>query len=394
MKITGFYYDQQLNDPFMSIAMYPNMEPTDKYKAIIDTEFKQASSAQTQTGKNTNVNSTSEVDTPKPEELWRKVSEVNEDSDSEGSFPYGKKSIARAILNEDFQVSIANSWTGTGGDPIGQTFNSYKGLAPYLAAFSKELQKIGDTTKEFEKNNKGSYKGIGDSLAGFLGTIAGNYGKSLGGISKLLNRSLVVQGTSFVYYGGTGVDFGNLGLKYTIFPTYDSKGNFISVMDQLADVLPYCIGPYIPVDLKELSEKISDSDITNFVKEFASWQLPPGGFEPDMKSIDVVQKGTLKLTIGSFYTITNLVIANCQFNLSKQMIKDPTKEPGATGYLTPMYCDANLTLKPATKYSYNSLLKFAKGRGTEKLRAALDKEIGSSYKNVRSSYTELDYKYV
>ena len=43
-------------------------------------------------------------------------------------------------------------------------------------------------------------------------------------------------------------------------------------------------------------------------------------------------------------------------NFSKVMVKDPiTKE------ISPLYCDINLTLTPATMYSNNSLEKFIEG---------------------------------
>jgi hypothetical protein len=93
-----------------------------------------------------------------------------------------------------------------------------------------------------------------------------------------------------------------------------------------------------------------------------------------------VQKGTLKLKIGSQYSLTNLVIESASFNFSKQMVKNPAnsytyqKENSKFRFdnkngqdlsnapaLSPLYCEVNLQLRPVTKYTSQMLERFISG---------------------------------
>lgn len=333
----GFYYDRQLADKIITCCLYPNK----KFSGDID-------------GK---------------KDKWDPVdsSEPSEDSWGETKFPYSTKAIVTSVINEDFQVSIANTWGDAGGDPIGSMWNTFKPLAPYVSKVGDFLKDIGTKGKEWldDKSKSGTVdrdSGFGKILNNF-NDIAGKIGKQMdsnGGISKYLQRSLVVQGTRFQYYGGTGVDFGTLSLKFTLFPRWND-GEFYTIPEQLKDtILPYCIGGF-----EGVLENPEAGSIGELVNQYISWQLPPGGFEPFEKDVDCVQPGTLKLVIGGFYAIENLVIQSVQFNFSKEMAKTP--KSGVVDY-TPLYCEVVLNLKPVTKNSREGLWRFVSGKATKKAR--------------------------
>jgi hypothetical protein len=163
----------------------------------------------------------------------------------------------------------------------------------------------------------------------------------------------------------------------------DSKGlpKFKTVYDQLEILLPYVIGDFVPLVFAGVESNGSDSKAVTFLKavegvikdtlsSFGSWQLPPAGFEAAVKDIDVVQKGTLKLKIGTLYSIENIVISSCNFSLSKHLIKHPqigidlgNPSKNASQYLTPAFCDVQLAIKPVSMASKNSLLRFIRGEG-------------------------------
>lgn len=343
-NVSGFYYNQQLGSALLSVGLYPNTKiGTDGWIAFSGTE-----------AEDTSVNST--------------------------KFPYSKKPIAVSVLNEDFQVSIANEWTEFGGDPISAMWNENRGLAPYMAEIGKDVGAMVQQT--IDRKNSGS----DDQHASFLDTIA-----SIGSFisenaekqSEYLSRALVVQGTMFSYYGGTGIDFGNLGMRYTIFPDFEGE-NFVTVPEQLQDLLPYVIGDFVSVT------ELGDNAVGNFAKKFTSWQLPPAGFRADIQNIDVIQQGTFKLRLGAYYSLDNLVISGCRLNFSKTMVKDPTVNASKDGQnLTPLYCEVELQLKPASKYSKNRLLQFinAKSNGTKERLSAIKKDTKSKL-SVQKSVNE------
>ena len=94
-------------------------------------------------------------------------------------------------------------------------------------------------------------------------------------------------------------------------------------------------------------------------KGLLQWQSPPGGFESELKNIDIIQKGTLKLKIGPHYCLTNLVCQEANFTFSKQMVKFPVN---GENKLSPLFCDVSLTLRPATLYSDIMMKKFVSGK--------------------------------
>ena len=61
--------------------------------------------------------------------------------------------------------------------------------------------------------------------------------------------------------------------------------------------------------------------------------------------------------------------------MAKELIKHPGLDNNynlRADYLTPAYCDVTLSLKPITKYSKNSLLRFLRGQAnvTDRMRVA------------------------
>jgi hypothetical protein len=277
---------------------------------------------------------------------------------------YRKEPICKAIITEDFNVSVANTWSDFGGDMIGQMWESIKPLAPYVSA-AKEM--IRSAVDEYDKadaatKNKINESTVSRTLANVMKAMNDTFNNENSGldITDYLNRALVVQGTRFSYYSGSGTSFGNLVMKFTLFPTFNGK-KYITVDKQVEKILPYCIGEYVTgadgLKTDEETQKIIDGMI--------AWQKPPGGFRANVKNVDVIQEGTLMLRFGAYYSITNLVIESANFNFSKQMTKKP--DPTLSGeIISPLYCDVTIQLRPATKYSDKSLRKFILSRASTK----------------------------
>ena len=347
-NISGFYYDSQLDNKLLSVTLHGNAIPPDTpegdWKHIPDEEADEE-----------------HYNTPKAGgEVWK----------------YSKKALAKSIITEDFNVSVSNTWTPFGGDPISQIWNEQKPMAPYVGELANALATIAKKTASYDfsgSNIPWLSNGGGQKLATFFDAVSKAQLKQ----SKLLSRSLVVQGTRFTYFGGTGTDFGNLNMKFIVFAGYDSNGEWKSVKDHISPLIPYIIGDFVPLDV-DLGKGGVGEDVSNFVNEFAQWQLPPGGFEANLKNIDVVQQGTLKLNIGPYYSLTNLVLANAQFNYSKNMVKNPKEWKNGVCKLEPMYCDVMLNLRPATLYSKNSMMDFINGNSNMKMRSSFETEMSSS----------------
>ena len=283
---------------------------------------------------------------------------------------YAQEPICRAIVSEDFNVAVANSWSDFGGDMLGQMWESIKPLAPYADAakgmIHSAVEQYNNMLKSSNPSDKGRAARIKESklsrgLANIMTRLDNTVNDPESGIdiTDYLNRALVVQGTRFSYYSGSGTSFGNLMMKFTVFPTYNGS-EFITVDKQIKKILPYCIGKFVAgtEGIASDEERNTEGSMANLIDNMVSWQKPPGGFKANIKNVDVVQEGTLLLKFGAYYMIDNLVVENATFNFSKQMTKNPQGYRNYGEILSPLYCEVTIQLRPATKYSDISLKKF------------------------------------
>lgn len=319
-----FYYDQQITDRLTSVYLHVNR--------VMDKNGE-----------------------------WKSPSEP---VDSDG---YTIRPIARAILSEDYQVAVSNTWSQFGDDAIGSAFNSLKPFAPYAGHLAKMTQEMSGKMNDMKISKDES---VNSSFSNVMEKIVSKVGEVSEKGAKLLNRSLIVQGTRFSYYSGTGVGFGNLSMKFTIFSGYvqdykTGEYKWKDAEEQLSDLYPYVMGQYsqgvlddngnikgvdIPTEIK--------GEVASKINEFLAWELPPGGYEPDTRNVDNIQTGTLKLRFGVYYSLNALLCTSAQFNYSKQMVKH---WDGSINRLSPLYCDVMLTFQPATKYSDEAMKRFMSG---------------------------------
>lgn len=382
-EYSGFYYDIQLQDPRTRVSLHPNTAVVEYVKNIDQNKTHafvprwariRSEGTPHRAVQHGNTKAFLKIFHPEDEEDRDPVTYegVGEDGKTKMdlNYPYAKEAICTSILKEDFKLSVNNQFTEMGGDPLSSFFNQQKSSLPLINAMGDFLKGVTKKTDEMVKQRK--EEGL---ESGWIGTMA-KVLKGFEGAGKLqttlMNRALVVQGTRFSFYAGTSVNPENLTMDFTIFPTWELKRDrieFLSVYDQLDTLMPYIIGDFVPVNFGGFESEADDSklvavakdaanELSKIATEFASWQLPPGGFEAYPKDVDIVQKGTLKLRIGTLFALENLVIINCNFTMSKQLIKDPVSPLN----VTPAYCDITLSLKPVTKYSKNSLLRFLKGK--------------------------------
>lgn len=344
----GFYYDTQLSNELISVSLHPNTETSD--------------------GGIT----------------WNRVSGAVDETP--GKWPYRIEPLVRAILNEDYQTAVSNNWNVFGDDAIGGLFNQFKPYAPYLGHLSKMVKEMNSTEEAMkatgDKDISSTFGKIMDKITDVVGAVADEG-------AQILNRSLIVQGARFSYYSGTGVGFGNLQMKFTVFADWDENGEFKSVDSQLQELYPYCFGKFVKfldengnvTGLKEdggVNKFVQELDIVqahkDMINTYFGWQLPPAGFEANIKDIDICQKGTLKLKFGAFYSIDNLVISDAQFNFSRQMVKNWDKESQQND-ISPLSCDVVLTFKPASKFTDNKLYEFISGKNMQRERTSMEKRL-------------------
>ena len=293
--------------------------------------------------------------------------------------------LCTSILNEDFQVSIGNTWNEVGGDPITQAWESMvKPLAPYAGYAKDVISKLGKNIKEWgdkEGNvNSDALKHLTD-WAGIAGNAVEKHGDD---VVDYMNSTLISQGTRFSYYSGSGVSFGNLQMRFTIFPIWAEDGSFLSVPQQLELLFPYVMGTYRNVVLgNKVNDKGENEEISSTL---LGWQRPPGGYQAVYEDIDKSGiKGTLKLRIGSFYVLESLVCESMNFSMSRQMVKKPIPDSGIEGpgwsgitktnilsedrslsikdqmAFSPLSAEVILSFKPATKYSDATMRRFIYG---------------------------------
>lgn len=326
--------------------------------------------------------------------------------------------LCTSILNEDFQVSISNTWNEVGGDPITQAYESMvKPLAPYAGYAKEVIAKLGQNIEKWgnkEGNvNSDAVKHLTD-WAGVAGRAVEKHGDD---VVDYMNSVLISQGTRFSYYSGSGVSFGNLQMRFTIFPIWADNGTFLSVPQQLELLFPYVMGTYSNL---VLGSKVNDKGQTEEISStLIGWQKPPAGYQAVYEDIDKSGiKGTLKLRIGSFYVLESLVCESMSFNMSRQMVKRPMsgsslQSPGWSGItranvlsedkslsikeqmaFSPLFAEVILSFKPATKYSDATMRRFIYGlniAGEENEGGQDASEIMK--KNLKDEIQKLDNKY-
>jgi len=376
---SGFYIDTDVTHRDLIVSLHPNLKIKRNSDGSIDYKtfnYEDVSvSYEQENGKTTPIENRDTV----TEQQHQWVAFTQDEWDEDGisifnkksvGYPYAKKAILRSFVHDDFNVSVANSWSGnSGGDAVTDLFNLVKPYGAYLP-FIKDQINIMKLEQDSLRNSDGEYnkevlghlknstmadtlmKGV-DSLSNFVNKDKGLFGK----VIDSLNSTIVSQGSRFSYYQGTGTSFSHLNMKTTLFPKYDSTGKLITVLDQLEEIYPYAMGTF---EHDEITSKLQ-------VNKFIAWQRPPGGYEANIFDIDTVQKGTLKLKIGSMYSLDNLVISSMQLYLSKTVLKapNPFKEIIKP---TPLYCEVSIDLMPVTKYSVESLKDFVNGNRMKKCK--------------------------
>lgn len=357
-NISGWYYDNQLNNPLTSVSLHANMIPEEgengtwTWKQISDT--------------------TDEVVDPK-NSTYKFLGDKEDEKikglfDKEKSIYYNKYPICQSICNEDFIVNISNDWSDFGVDNIaGSLWNTIRQIGPYKSEIEKAIKPIiQDAAKEKFDKDTASWS---DWVNHGINWVTKNYNAAFGslGESDYFNRALIMQGTKFSYYGGSNVNFTNLGMRFTMFPKLGEDGKYIDVLEQAENLYKYLIGSTEMFDTEKI-EKTTGVEAPEIVKKMLMWQKAPMDFSPNLQQYDIIQQGTLKLKIGSLYSISNLVCNDANLVFSRQMVKLKNKD-GAIE-LSPLYCDVAISLRPVSKYSE----KLLKSLVSRKRKTHLDKE--------------------
>lgn len=343
-KISGFYYDWQLNNPLLTATLHTNMRLIGIRESVEgkiiplevgDNPYEYKGKFEWELWKPKKGVTDSSQDDLKNGEVYCLEPITHNYSLAEDENPsacYRAKPLITSILNEDFQFNIGNSWGDAGGaTSLESAFNNLKTLAPYKKELGAGIKSLGGTIKDFfgKKDGTGAANWIGDN--------AEKIGDAMGKGADALNSVLIQQGSRFSYYGGTQTSFGNLSMRFTLFAdwVWDEKVNggdwvFKTVHEQLREIYPYAVGKYYPLKLgldqnvlkndTELAKNIDDA-----VGSFFGWQQPPAGFQSDIRSLDTCQRGTLRLVLGGYYTAENLLIDGMNVNFSKTMTKVPPR---------------------------------------------------------------------
>ena len=362
-NISGWYYDNQLNNPLTSVSLHANMMPEEgengtwTWKQISDT--------------------TSEVVDQKNRTY--KFLGDKEDETIKGFFSeekkekpiyYNKYPICQSICNEDFIVNISNDWSDFGVDNIaGSLWNTIRQIGPYKSEIEKAIKPIIQEAASKKEDFNKDTASWSDWANHGINWLTENYNEAFGslGESDYFNRALIMQGTKFSYYGGSNVNFTNLGMRFTMFPKLGEDGKYIDVLEQAENLYKYLIGSTEMFDTKKI-EKTTGVEAPEIVKKMLMWQKAPMDFSPNLQQYDIIQQGTLKLKIGSLYSISNLVCNDANLVFSRQMVK--LKNKNGDIKLSPLYCDVAISLRPVSKYSE----KLLKSLVSRKRDTHLDKE--------------------
>ena len=380
--VQGFYYDHQMYNPIYTITLHPNTRP-----------FINGDSVKWDEGKvncSDDMIITSMSGPDHPTQHWDKewdafftdgFSSEPDGSQNDGILPkvndgeyssYYAEPICSSIFTEDFNFNITNEWTSwDGGNFIEGLFKNLKPFAPMVGTLSKNLSNL--------KTDK-QYSGVAGWLtegAKTLGDFLGDKGVNVEGT---LNKALYIQGTRYSLYNGTSTQFGNMVMKFTLLsdwrPEYPGSTNykFVTVYDQFQYIFPYVTGFFekgageLNAFVDKFTKEGEAREVTKkFLDQYIGWQSPPGGFTSINRNIDVQQKGTLRLVLGGFYTIDNLVVKNINVNFSRQLCKCPKDDE----VMVPLYADIVLELQPASVYTDIKLGRFLNNDGMQAIQKAL-----------------------
>ena len=232
-EVSGFYYDCHRKNPMMRVTLHANTkEPDNPFEPW-------------PTWCSSGIPDIDEPDSPVT--VPYVINGATEDTDVR----YGALPICSSIINEDFNISIANTWADfAGGSQITDLFNSYKAFEPYAHKIAPMFKDMASGILESAEKHKSSWM---ETASNFVDHI----GDSLGKKGNQLSRNLVVQGTRFKYYSGTGIAFSNLGMRFTLFAdqievinetrnglNYTGKYKFMTPDQQLNYLMPYATGLY------------------------------------------------------------------------------------------------------------------------------------------------------
>lgn len=313
--------------------------------------------------------------------------------------------ICTAPLQEDFQVTVQNSWSDLGGDQAGDFINSIRSsLAPFAGTISAGLNKmlVNQTLEKFTDEEKNSTMGQilmavvekTAQLANGSENIQDYQNKQKltvteSNLARFLNSALMVNSGKFSIFQGSNLNFQNMGMKFTIMPKWDpDTGVFDTVQHQLRDIYRYFFGEYI--DMAE----ILGEDKNGTMLSRLTWQRPPGGYQADMSQLDAIQKGSLKLKLGGIYSICNVVVESAALTFSKQTVKNPRVtyerltgegEISSSDYISPLSCEVNLILRPCTRYSDSTFKNIIEGAGMQKEKEDLSKHLIENLESIRDN---------
>ena len=472
-KITGFYFDNQLNNPLLTVTLHANTELSrfvEKENGSPETSlgrygiYKKDSTTQVFNKDTDEVQDDQRSENFSFEDGWvmwgqgiegeclssiladewnsrhpqdkifhdTHLTSMAPDKNTKGpdgidwSGAYGYTPIATAILNEDFQVNIQNTWTDvSGNNTLEDLWRTLQPMSGTLAGLAPLIGKISDNTSG-ETEATGILKGAAGTLSSFMA-----------GASQFLNSSLVVQGSRFTIYQGTNTDFANLSMKFTLFSDWErvsDKGGqpqfkFMTVNQKLNRIWPYFQGYYqslTPEYLKFLGSKFKllknqfiylknknqipstnseqeekkeettsesnenkDKDAFETAKEYIDkvidliketgkdvaqnvlpkmigFQDPPAGFNAINKNVDACQKGTFRLVFGGKYAIDNLVGGTMNVTFSKSVVKIPDVSSEDGLKFAPLSAEVVLNFKCASSFSNRVLSNILEGKGSMK----------------------------
>lgn len=343
----GFYYDAQLENPYLSMSLHANTK-------IVNGKW---------------------VKWPGPH-----LEPISESRDY--SKCYGAQPIARCIISEDFSYSITNNFSDyNGGNPIESMFENFKPYAPIYGKFGKAMKEGAASN-----NANGNY---GSSIISMISSAAGKIGDWMSKSSSYLNKALFVQGSRFSFYNGTSFNFNNMEMKFIAFSDYVTKDGgktwvFQSVEDYIKTLQPYVMGIYSRYNADFLSQFDSTiaEEARKFISEYVGFQDPPGGFTMDTKALDNTLLGTVRLNIGGTWAIENLVIRGINVNMSRVQAKHP-EYPGQT---VPLYAEISIQLAPAAALVDTGYRDILDHKGMSRLRTNLESRYNTDLENQIRSY--------